>query len=178
MKFKTLLTATAACVAAATAVPASAATLFFELTGGRNVTFSLDSNPTPDSSQTFLGEQAAFFNVAGTVNGVATTIDTISFGTGIFAPLSINAPGLGFTQFSGGGPLFSGPGNAPVFAPGTFQMTNAFFPEQNSTLVISEQVAAAVPEPSTWAMMLLGFGFIGGAMRSAKRRQKVTVSYA
>jgi PEP-CTERM motif len=36
----------------------------------------------------------------------------------------------------------------------------------------------AVPEPTTWAMMLLGFGFIGGAMRSAKRKQKVTVSYA
>jgi hypothetical protein len=35
----------------------------------------------------------------------------------------------------------------------------------------------AVPEPSTWAMMLLGFGFVGGAMRS-RRRQKVTVSYA
>ncbi len=178
MKFKTLLTATAACVAAATAVPASAATLLFELTGGRNVTFELDSNPTPDSSQSFLGEQAAFNAVPGTVNGVATTITTISFGTGVFADLSINAPGLDFTQFSGGGPLFSGPGNAPVFAPGTFQMTNAFFPSQNSTLVISEQVTAAVPEPGTWAMMLLGFGFIGGAMRSAKRRQKLTVSYA
>ncbi|OBX18584.1 hypothetical protein A9995_11510 [Erythrobacter sp. QSSC1-22B] len=37
---------------------------------------------------------------------------------------------------------------------------------------------AAVPEPGTWAMMLLGFGFIGSAMRSAKRRQKVTVFYA
>lgn len=36
----------------------------------------------------------------------------------------------------------------------------------------------AVPEPATWAMMLLGFGFVGGAMRSAKRRQKLTVSYA
>jgi hypothetical protein len=36
----------------------------------------------------------------------------------------------------------------------------------------------AVPEPSTWAMMLLGFGFVGGAMRSASRRKKVTVSYA
>ena len=36
----------------------------------------------------------------------------------------------------------------------------------------------AVPEPSTWAMMLLGFGFIGGAMRGAKRRQKVTARYA
>ena len=38
-------------------------------------------------------------------------------------------------------------------------------------------LAGAVPEPATWALMLLGFGFIGGAMRS-KKRQKVTVSYA
>jgi hypothetical protein len=35
-----------------------------------------------------------------------------------------------------------------------------------------------VPEPSTWAMMLLGFGFIGGAMRSAKRRQRLAVAHA
>lgn len=40
------------------------------------------------------------------------------------------------------------------------------------------KVAAAVPEPSTWAFMLIGFGFIGGVMRSAKRQQKITVSYA
>ena len=37
---------------------------------------------------------------------------------------------------------------------------------------------SAVPEPSTWAMMLLGFGFVGGAMRHAKRRQKLTISFA
>jgi hypothetical protein len=36
----------------------------------------------------------------------------------------------------------------------------------------------AVPEPATWAMMLLGLGLVGGAMRAAKRRQKVTLSYA
>lgn len=42
----------------------------------------------------------------------------------------------------------------------------------------SALVGGAVPEPRTWAMMLLGFGFVGGAMRSAKRRQKLTVSYA
>lgn len=38
--------------------------------------------------------------------------------------------------------------------------------------------AGAIPEPSTWAMMLFGFGFVGGAIRAAKRRQKLTVSYA
>ena len=36
----------------------------------------------------------------------------------------------------------------------------------------------ALPESKTWAMLLLGFGFVGGAMRLAKRRQKVAISYA
>lgn len=34
---------------------------------------------------------------------------------------------------------------------------------------------AAVPEPATWAMLLIGFGGLGGAMR---RRPRVTVAYA
>lgn len=40
----------------------------------------------------------------------------------------------------------------------------------------SVNAAGAVPEPSTWAMLILGFGLIGGAMRS-RRRQSVQVSY-
>lgn len=36
----------------------------------------------------------------------------------------------------------------------------------------------AVPEPSTWALMILGFAFVGGSMRSAKRRQKILLRYA
>ncbi len=43
---------------------------------------------------------------------------------------------------------------------------------------VSISVPGAVPEPATWLLMLLGVGFVGGAMRSSKRRQKVTVSYA
>lgn len=38
-------------------------------------------------------------------------------------------------------------------------------------------VQTAVPEPATWAMMLLGFGLVGGAMRSTNRRQKSTIAY-
>jgi len=37
------------------------------------------------------------------------------------------------------------------------------------------EAVAAVPEPSTWAMMILGFGVIGAAMR---RRAKPSVSFA
>jgi hypothetical protein len=34
----------------------------------------------------------------------------------------------------------------------------------------------AVPEPATWAMMIFGFGLVGGAMR--RRKQQITVRFA
>ncbi len=37
-----------------------------------------------------------------------------------------------------------------------------------ATYVDPNPVVAAVPEPSTWAMMILGFGIVGGAMRRRK----------
>ncbi len=39
-------------------------------------------------------------------------------------------------------------------------------------------VTAAVPEPSTWALMLLGFGAVGGAMRMKRRKTNTALSYA
>ena len=39
-------------------------------------------------------------------------------------------------------------------------------------------LVAAVPEPDTWAMMLLGFLAVGGAIRHARRKQTLTVTYA
>ncbi|MFM9828693.1 MAG: PEPxxWA-CTERM sorting domain-containing protein [Sphingomonas sp.] len=37
-------------------------------------------------------------------------------------------------------------------------------------------VTGAIPEPATWAMMIVGFGAVGGAMRT--RRSKVSVRFA
>ena len=51
-------------------------------------------------------------------------------------------------------------------------------PDDESHGLFGVLTASAVPEPSTWATVLLGFGIIGGAMRSAKRRRKLTASYA
>ncbi|VAV88636.1 hypothetical protein MNBD_ALPHA04-1658 [hydrothermal vent metagenome] len=36
----------------------------------------------------------------------------------------------------------------------------------------------AIPEPTTWAMLIFGFGAIGGALRNKKRKTNVSVSYA
>ena len=54
----------------------------------------------------------------------------------------------------------------------TFESNN-----RNYIIQISGDVTAAVPEPATWAMMVLGFGLAGGAMR-ARRRTKVRYSPA
>jgi hypothetical protein len=73
--------------------------------------------------------------------------------------------------------------NSTFFPTSTFVQNGSFFfdvsgqaPNGGSTTF--NVVAAAVPEPATWAMMIGGFGMVGGAMRSARRRQKVSVSYA
>jgi hypothetical protein len=42
---------------------------------------------------------------------------------------------------------------------------------------VNEAFQSAVPEPATWAMLILGFGVVGSALRTAKRKQ-LTVSYA
>lgn len=66
-------------------------------------------------------------------------------------------------------------------------INNVSGPNANSTFIVARDaqspftfatnvqlnevaVAAAVPEPSTWLMMLFGFGMIGYGMRTAKRR--------
>lgn len=54
------------------------------------------------------------------------------------------------------------------FPVGTTSYINARFTTGNANL--SQAVEGPVPEPATWAMMLLGFGGIGMAMR---RKQKV-----
>lgn len=163
MKLRYLLTASMAYLACATSISASATPLLFNFSGPSGTAlFQLDSNPKPDFSQSFIGsDQFSFNDVVGTYGGTPGTASTISFGNGLFASLSITAPNLGFTQFSSP-TLFTGSPNAPVFSTGSFTLINPFF--GNGTLNIS-QVAGAVPEPATWAVMIVGFGAIGLAMR-------------
>ena len=41
-----------------------------------------------------------------------------------------------------------------------------------------EGTIRAVPEPATWALLLVGFGAIGGAMRASRRKSRVSVAYS
>lgn len=54
--------------------------------------------------------------------------------------------------------------------------TDAF--ETANFTVLSRDVQSGVPEPGTWAMMLLGIGAVGGAMRSSNRKSKLALAAA
>ncbi len=44
----------------------------------------------------------------------------------------------------------------------------------NQSFLVKLGYSAPVPEPATWAMMIVGFGLVGGTMRS---RQKAAVAF-
>jgi hypothetical protein len=55
--------------------------------------------------------------------------------------------------------------------------TNGRFVQFDFLNVTGDAVSPGVPEPATWAMMLLGFGFVGFAMRRMQR-QAVRFNFA
>jgi len=60
----------------------------------------------------------------------------------------------------------------------TLNFTNLTGAGSNQGILLDAvSIQSAVPEPGTWAMMMLGFGAIGGAMRHARRR-KLNLSHA
>jgi hypothetical protein len=58
---------------------------------------------------------------------------------------------------------------------GAFQFTTA---NTNSFYLATSASSTAVPEPATWAMMLLGFGAIGFAMRRSRKQSQGALQLA
>lgn len=171
MRSRLLLLCGVALSVACGASSANAQALTFNLTGSRTATFTLD-DAIPDSfTSSFIGDQVFFNNVTGTFGGVAGT-GNISFGTNLAADLNIQSSNLGFTQLSAPGNLFTGPASNPTFNQGTFSLSGGFTAGP-ATLTISQAAVSAVPEASTWAMMLFGFGGVGFAMRRRKKLSQV-----
>ncbi len=159
----------AATAAMTSATPAAAVALNFDITGDYTARFQLDSSPTPD----FVADDFLFaiVHVPGFPNSTSGFAD-LTFFHGAFGGLLVSEETNGFVDylFDAVGPqLYSGTEAAPRFAPGIYQLEGLSTPGQ-FTLTIS-----AVPEPSTWAMAVVGFGIAGTALR--RRRAKVRVSY-
>ena len=183
------------------AVPASAATWVFESplspevsgatgSGFVQATFDTDAHTLAiDASWTGLTGLTTVSHIhccvasPGTV-GVAVTPGTLpGFPVGVTSgtystTLDLTQPTTytaGFLSTFGGGTL---PGAEAALLSG-LQSGTAYFNVHTNAFPAGEIRGfwSPVPEPATWAMMLLGFGVVGAAMRSARRRQKLTVSY-
>ena len=161
---------------------------------GTNVTYSFTSTTDPTLVQVASG-QADVTSTDGVLNQITFNIlgGTASLVTFNLVPLGPQSPGLDATSvfvvnFLGGSTTISGlAGNGQNFfgirATAGEQITSlAFGPFSplgaNTGIQALNQVRLdlngttaipAVPEPGTWAMMLLGFGAVGFSLRRSRR---------
>jgi hypothetical protein len=157
------------------ATPASAAEYLFAfngsglfggtLTGSGTLTTDNTSTINPLNGYTVQ----AITGITGTFNGSAITgLAPGTFGANnlyyLTGPFFVDGNGLGFTTASGiAANLFVTNGTSyRVNTQGAGLLTGLVTAQ-------SSPVSAAVPEPSTWLLMLLGFGAIGYALRSTRR---------
>lgn len=121
------------------------------------------TGPTPFDLGEFLFEFASGDTLFGTYSGSLSPLAPGQFsvsqthivtgGTGFFADATGSFDSSGTLSFLTGRPVVS----------------------QTFSGVLN---VAAVPEPATWAMMIFGFGVVGGAIRSRRRRLQAAISFS
>ena len=176
---------TALGIAAAIAVvssPATAAEYLFDFSGtnlfGGQPLVGSGTLTTDDTIVQRNGRDAQKITaITGTYNGSAITgLNPTIFGADNFYYLTgqfVSGNGLGFNTAAGT--------NANLFATVLDQYRlNSVNPFQSGFVQANSSVVAAgaVPEPGVWALMLVGFAAVGGAMRSTRRKRNPGVSYA
>ena len=139
------------------------------ISGGREILFETDTAIGSADSSTFVG----IYNEGGTGTGfeidsydglldrlvAGTALDNLITNDGADADQFIDA-GQGYDVTLGLGRIFTlAPGASGTFTTGTIFGSGA--PQD----IVLPPTNGAVPEPATWAMMLLGFGLIGATVR-------------
>lgn len=129
----------------------------------------------------FLGSDSATFTFLNPITAFAIDINTFATTAGSYdVVLDTGDDAFSiFETFPGTGTgQFIGFVSDTPFTTVSLSANTGFAYTLDTLLYGTREAVTGVPEPATWAMLLLGFGLVGGAMRSAKRRQKLTVSYA
>jgi hypothetical protein len=176
-----LLLASTAVVLSLGVVGAKADTLKFTVVdpvpGGTNtVTFDLPESPTPTLvSGSFFAVNNVSVNLVSLINGKSgstSKLDEIGFfqaSNGTETILDFADSYFNDSLSVGSTPYFTGSLSDPTFVPGVYSSANG------ESLTITD-MTAAVPEPSTWAMMILGFFGVG--VMVYRRKNQATLNAA
>jgi hypothetical protein len=132
------------------------------LAAGRGGSITISS--TLNAIGLYLGSLDGAQSFDYTVNGTAGTFTTLN---------STDNRGrfIGFSDTSPINVTFDLSNNSEFDVVSYVTTSNAVIPPTPTV-----DLTSAVPEPATWAMMILGFGLVGGAMR--RRKHQVFVRYA
>jgi hypothetical protein len=171
LKMKALALALAAGTAIGAIAPAHAADYLVQYTGGGNtVKLWITTSNTP-----LPGNGYAIVAVNGLINGSTNVTGLGPINLNGFLTDNVLYPTTdpAFTTFGVG---FLSPGftyNLWGDAPGSY----SFYAYNGSSYTIQSvggsATVTAIPEPATWAMMLLGFGMVGAGVRYRRRSTKV-----
>lgn len=150
----------------------------------------------------FLGSESGYSDTfwAQSLDGLISSTETLSFenhfglpqliGGGVFSAGDISAL-LGFltdgtSDIGEDSPV--GHDGFAVFLPRDYQggaLDTLYFgyddqpgPDDNHDDFIVKATLGAVPEPSTWLLMIMGFGAIGFGMRKSKQTQRIRFNFA
>jgi hypothetical protein len=144
---------------------ARAADVLFTITGGgKTASFELPLNPT--SVFEVPGAFIFFPSVSVTVGELPATPASVTFwNLGLGGGFVTD--GFVFTNTQ---QFYSGPESSPTFLIGVYHLTNGFGGIRDTVTVV-DPPSPAVPELSTWAMLLLGFvGLSYAGYKKAKTR--------
>lgn len=127
--------------------------------GSPAFSFTLDTSTAVNT-----GNGTSFPKVTINDSGVLTMGNTVSLVT----PTELASPGFFFidTDVPGPKPFSAGTGTDTVFNVGTFSIADGLT-DGEGTLIISNALVSAVPEPSTWLLMITGVCGIGLMRRQA-----------
>jgi hypothetical protein len=146
--------------------PAAADINYFKVTGATSLTFSIDDSIAPDLND---GISFSYLSVPTAYHGISEDALLAFYVEDTGGGFSFN-----YDLDLYGAQLFSGTVSSPKFNTGTYQLQD-LSGDLNYSLTISH-TPPGIPEPAVWAMMLIGFGGIGTAMR--RRKIKPAIRFA
>jgi hypothetical protein len=154
-------------------------------TGGDSYTYSV--NQRASGAGTFTDRY--FFTIPGITNGLLdvgllNTAASSSSNNVDFVSALISGPGgfLAPLTVSNGDPVSSAADDISIAVKAGVQyaLTVEYFAAGQNAMFNGNIAFTAAPEPAVWALMLLGFGVVGAALRhrGARPKQNLAVSYS